>query len=487
MSGASQAASSLASFSTVQLNITSASGCNFTTGTQSGATGNVTGTVATGADISITAGSLSISISFVKFGSAKVAFTSFSFSDNVNSGSGSGSGFATGNQSNVLGFNVQGSGSGSPGCIFAFTALGGDQVASSSSSTSTSTSSSTATSSATTTAPSTTVTTQNPLAETPGSKQTQSDNARAALSNGPFADVVSFLGTLFGSGSGLARNDANGLRLGRNHVGFVARGLSAGESGIPFGVWANLGYTHSENDFASTAFDLNRVHATIGVDTSVTDNVIVGVALGAEDTGSDTVFNSGEQDTSGVSIIPYVAASFGERFSGDLAFGYSNLDIDQFRLAGATRVTSTLDAERWFFAGNVNYVREYGDWHVTTRVGALWARDEQDGFTESDGTANAKQSFRLGRFQLGLELAKTLGAFEPFAGVTLNHTFSQTDQTFPAGVADPGEDLNDGVGRAGVRYFGPGGASGILEFSTLLGRDNVDEFGLTATFRAEFD
>jgi hypothetical protein len=38
----------------------------------------------------------------------------------------------------------------------------------------------------------------------------------------------------------------------------------------------------------------------------------------------------------------------------------------------------------------------------------------------------------------------------------------------------------------GARYFGADSLSGALEFSTLLGRDNIDEYSINALLRSEF-
>ena len=135
-----------------------------------------------------------------------------------------------------------------------------------------------------------------------------------------------------------------------------------------------------------------------------------------------------------------------------------------------------------FAAANLNYGRELDQWLFTGRVGVLWASDEQDSFVESDGTAVGSSKFRVGRLKLGAEVARSMGSFEPFAGATYNHSYTQSDA--PAGTS--GNDRSDVLLGVGVRYFGSESVTGAFEVNTLLGRDNVDEHSLNLLIRADF-
>jgi hypothetical protein len=112
----------------------------------------------------------------------------------------------------------------------------------------------------------------------------------------------------------------------------------------------------------------------------------------------------------------------------------------------------------------------------------LWLRDDQDAIAGNNGNAVAQSTFRIGRAKFGGELSRSFGVFEPFLGATYNATFSQTQN-----AADgPSPDRNDMLINLGARYFGADSLSGALEFSTLLGRDNIDEYSINALLRSEF-
>jgi hypothetical protein len=50
-----------------------------------------------------------------------------------------------------------------------------------------------------------------------------------------------------------------------------------------------------------------------------------------------------------------------------------------------------------------------------------------------------------------------------------------------------GADASGGVIGIGVRYFNNEGVSGVLEYSTIVGRENIDQHSLNLLLRADFD
>lgn len=276
------------------------------------------------------------------------------------------------------------------------------------------------------------------------------------------------------------------LRLGPGGGSFAKRGLGAGEWTYPVGIWGNFGYTSSENDFVSVASDSKSLHGTLGADMTVNDWLVVGMAAGYENDDIDTSFNGGNIDSDAFTVVGYAAALVNDEVSVDVAVGRSALDNDQFRIAGGARVTSSFDSDRTFLSGNVNYGRSFGDMRFTGTAGIVWAKDAADAFTESDGTAVASSDFIIGRAKLRGEFSALYGDWEPFISAAYNRSFTETDQVFAAGVADPGQDKTDVLLGFGARYFGSEGMSGLVEFTSVLGRDHVEQYSISAIIRAEF-
>ena len=289
-------------------------------------------------------------------------------------------------------------------------------------------------------------------------------------------------GALSGRGTGVRRS-AGGATVESQS------GLSGGGRGLMWGLWGSYSRNESENDLPSTAFESDLDSFFGGIDVALKDNVILGVAVGYEHNDIETQFNAGEQDIDGYTIVPYLGIIVSrDHFSvgGNLSGGYSSLDISQFRTFNGARISSTLDSERWFLAGNVNATRPFGNWLFTGHGGLLWAEDEQDAFIESDGSAVAARATQLGQVQLGGEVAYALDAWEPYASATYACDFEREETVVSAGQAQPANDRDDVLFGVGLRYFGDHGISGSLEFNAVTGREDFESYSGTASIRVEF-
>ena len=153
---------------------------------------------------------------------------------------------------------------------------------------------------------------------------------------------------------------------------------------MPFGVWLSGSYALSEDE-STAPFKADRINLTGGLDTSLGDDLIVGVALGLEAADTKTSANNGQADSYGFTVAPYVAYLLNDTLSVDFAAGYSRLTAEQSRGPQRT-ITSDTNSKRVFITGNGNWAQTYGNWYLSARGGVTWLSSELDGVTESDGT-----------------------------------------------------------------------------------------------------
>ena len=197
--------------------------------------------------------------------------------------------------------------------------------------------------------------------------------------------------------------------------------MAAGEGFLyPVGMWASYQTSRFSDAFAATSSDSDTDTVFAGIDFSPWEGSLFGVALGYENTATDTQFNGGQQDLSGFSVIPYLGIAIDDYtdldvdISTDLAFGFSKLDLTQFRTDPGTgaRVTSETDSFRAFVSWNVSAARAYDNWYFATCAGLLVAKDTQSAFTESDATAeipcHARAPIGRGRCLLPMGFDRTL-------------------------------------------------------------------------------
>ncbi len=307
------------------------------------------------------------------------------------------------------------------------------------------------------------------------------------LFNTQLASIVGDIGTRANSAM---RGFTSGFRSTANGVMFQYNdGLNAGDQSMPFGAWVSYSYNDFENDFAPTAFDGSRHGVLAGIDFMPWEKVLLGLTAGFETNNIDTTFNGGEQDTDGFTVAAYFGALLTDTFSVDGSFGYSGMDTDQFRKVTvgttSTRITSSTDADRYFMTFNLNGIWYVDNWVLGARTGFLFARNNEDGFTESNGTVVAKSRSKLNQWNAGGDVAYSYGEWEPFARLSYQNDYSQTEIGI-VGAVQPSFDNDDFMLGFGVRYFSAQGITGNLEYNKRLGRDNFDEDSISFTIRGEF-
>lgn len=275
-------------------------------------------------------------------------------------------------------------------------------------------------------------------------------------------------------------------------------GAGAGDGGLQ-SLWVNTSYTDFENTFSRTAYDGATHLLLAGLDFTLSENVLLGLALSTENTDIDTLFNFGNQEVEGVTIAPYFGWLITDNLSLDISLGKTDTDTDQYRTVGTieilpgpvlvnsiTAVTSSPSGERKFTALNLNGFWSAGNWHYGARLGHLSASSDQDGYTESDGTAVEASSVDLKQTQLGGDVAYGSGSSQLFLGVTLLKDSSTEEIQFPGGE-QPSDDDDSLLIGLGWRYYGGDGVSAILEWSTRDGKDDYSEDGVSASLRFDFD
>ncbi len=264
-------------------------------------------------------------------------------------------------------------------------------------------------------------------------------------------------------------------------------GISAGDDfSFPWGAWISYSHSDYSDDFVSTAFDADRDNVSAGIDFSPFERIVAGVSFGYDNNDIDTAFNRGNVDSDAFTVAPYIGALIDDTFGVDFSIGYSLIEIDQFRTLAGTRITSNVDSSRWFVAGNLNAAKAYGNWYLSGRAGLLYAKEEQDAFLESDGTANRARSFELGQLRIGGDAAYAWDAFEPFVSAVYELDYSRNDIVVGPGIAQPANDDDDFLVGAGLRWFGDSGLSASFEWNSVLGREDFDDNTYTFLIRADF-
>ena len=261
----------------------------------------------------------------------------------------------------------------------------------------------------------------------------------------------------------------------------LGTGSAAGDGDNKLGLWANGSWTRVVGSKTSVNFDGSIWTAMIGGDYMITKDLVGGLALGYENAEYDTAFNNGNTDSSGYTIAPYIIARVNDTFSVDFNVGYTRVDYDLDRLdpLDGTKITGDTGSNRWFGALNLN-----GDWQIDSltlgaNIGTLYAREDRDGFTESNTDVTLSEAIDIGRINIGGRAGYLIeNVVEPYISALVEYDYANEKSAY--------DDRVGVVLGAGVNVFSGEGFSANLEGTTTEARSGLDIWSVNATVRYEF-
>jgi outer membrane autotransporter protein len=253
-------------------------------------------------------------------------------------------------------------------------------------------------------------------------------------------------------------------------------------------IWGNFGYTSLQNDNAFTAYDGRLFTGMAGFDTRPIDPLTIGIAFGYENLDLDTSFNRGTQRWDGFTISPYAVYRFTRNYSVDGTIAYSWLDTDVTRNPGTGVVSGNYNSERLMMGANLNGNWDAGNWRLGASIGYLYVRQDDDPYLETGVGAGAVPGLqtRIGQGRVGGRVGYSLGAWEPYAKIRLEHEFISPDGSLVApGIVTSPDKTGMTIGFGTLFNFGTRWSGGI-EATTVQGRDDQDIWGVSGTIRFRF-
>jgi len=278
-------------------------------------------------------------------------------------------------------------------------------------------------------------------------------------------------------------------------------GMSAGNSFSGWGIWASYNNSGFDADLPINSlvqpiasYDAKQHNVMIGADKLLMGKLVIGLALGYEDTDIATAYNGGNNEIEGFSVVPYFAYLINDVFSIDAAAGYTTLDYNTDRIdnvSGGT-IVGEFDADRWFITSGINATLVHNQWIFGARAGYLYTEEKQDGYTETGpNTARIIRDRHIDLSQgiLALNISYSFGWLEPYAHLAYHNDLGRDEGIgaggLPAGTGPTQPDDDDEFQTSlGFRYFGDV-VSGTLEWTTVHGRDHFNSNSILLTIRAD--
>jgi len=293
------------------------------------------------------------------------------------------------------------------------------------------------------------------------------------------SDVSTDIATLAGLASfdtsdiALSLENANNQGDPFNRSGQQNRLLSQS----PLTFWGQGGYLNIDNDRNNGTED-NRMNGgvwgyNLGADYRLTDQWLVGVALGYTDTDLDTDFDQGTYKENTFSMLPYLMYRPTDALSFSSLIGYSIGHVDRMKNGTDTGDTNT---SAWFANVSGAYTHRFASvpLELKGKLEFEIGRKETDRFTYSDGSVEEKSVSQTRRLAPGLELTYRTAIeslqLEPFATVEYIHDFGDATNDDPNAF-----NLGGGLRINSGKY----GLSGSFAAEHSVGRDDYQEYSVS--------
>jgi hypothetical protein len=298
---------------------------------------------------------------------------------------------------------------------------------------------------------------------------------------------------LFGSrrpGSSQRTAQLGGLQLAANDRSGSSSDASAAWGangpGTSQSLWISTTIDSLQNTFSPTAFYGATQNVLVGYDVTRSSKYVLGISGGYEASNFVTQFNSGNEKTGGYNLNPYFAWLMSDAWTLDLIGGYGKFKTDQSRAVGtgvgtSDAVDSNFSSRRSFASTNLTNISGGGNWKLTSSLGYLWSKRDQDGYTESDGIVTVDASKQTSKqWNLLEELAYGSGNSETFFGARYEDIRNYQKLPLSGAANDPTSFLLS----AGWRYFAKG-LTASFAFTGRVGQEQVKEHGFAMVLRAD--
>jgi hypothetical protein len=297
----------------------------------------------------------------------------------------------------------------------------------------------------------------------------------------------------------LAANDRSGSASDVNYLAQAADSPSGAGGGSGGGnsqsLWISTTIDSLENTFSRTAFYGATQNVIVGYDFTRSGKYVLGISSGYEASNFTTKFNSGNEKTGGYNLNPYAAWLISDAWTLDLIGGYGKFNTDQSRAVGTgvaadlstIAVDSNFSSRRSFASTNLTNISGWGTWKLTSSLGYLWSKRDQDAYTENGLTGVAVDESKQTSKQWNLmeEVAYGRGESETFFGARYESIQNYQKVELTAGVGEqPANDPTSVLLTAGWRYFGKGLTASFV-FSGRVSQAQVKEHGFSMVLRAD--
>ena len=251
--------------------------------------------------------------------------------------------------------------------------------------------------------------------------------------------------------SGSGQTGAAGAARGSRWNGWVALSQS------------NVGYSFQPLNTSGTVRT-----GTVGVDYTLDNRMVVGVAITGDKTDLALNFNGGNLKGSGWTITPYLGVPLTRNIALDATIGFGRTSID----ANAAGIGGSFNADRSLASVGVTYRENVGNWQLSGRAAFLAVSDKLGAYTLTNGAFVNGGAVDVQQLRIGGQAGYRMGAVTPYAGLTYIYDVRRPDQQ-PIGGQTAANDRDAWTPVLGLRFSTGGALYGGIQYSSEQSRSQV--------------
>lgn len=251
-----------------------------------------------------------------------------------------------------------------------------------------------------------------------------------------------------------------------------ATGQAAAAGGSRWNAWAALSQVNVGYSFQPLQSGGNATLVLGGIDYTIGDSVVLGLALTDERTRISTSFNGGNISGNGNTVAPYLGWRISNAWLFDASLGFGDTKLTSTDNSVAGGITGSNKATRTMATMGLSYNHVMGRWILTGKGSLLNVENKFSAFTFSNGTPVSGSTTNTTQARLGGQAAYNAGNVVPFVGLVYINDLQRPNQAAVAGQT-AANDRDAWQVRAGLNFRSSGALYGGIVLSSDVGRSQV--------------
>ena len=216
-----------------------------------------------------------------------------------------------------------------------------------------------------------------------------------------------------------------------------AEGVSGGgglENLDGLSAWADVSLAVIDNRETATRFTGNNRTGLVGIDFFPTERTIVGAVVSLDVTDYNLLAQDGQLEAFGQILTVYGSYQINDNYSVNAYAGVGHAANDIEESSSGAEVDGDYDSYRFLIGGAVIGQHQFDRWFITGSAGIVYAGEDFENYTASDGSRVRPDTTELGQFSLGIEFAYDAETYMPYAAANYEFDFEKSGEGDPNGV-----------------------------------------------------